>query len=201
MMNRREALQRASLVLGYSITGPTLAAVLNGCKASPELTYTPTFFNEDQARAIETLAEIIIPKTDTPGAKDAGVPGFIDALVKDVYSKEQQEKFLNGLTDFNEDARKIYNHGFVDCSAQEQAAHFKKHHDKAIAEGGSGGSTGWWNTGGGEDQPFLLKIKELTILGFFTSEPGATQVLQYNQVPGPFKGCVPLAEVGKAWAT
>jgi gluconate 2-dehydrogenase gamma chain len=44
-------------------------------------------------------------------------------------------------------------------------------------------------------------MKELTLLGFFTSEAGATKVLQYNQVPGPFKGCVPLTEVGKAWAT
>ncbi len=200
-MNRREAIQRASLVLGYAITGPTLAAVLNGCKANPELSYKPIFFNEDQARGIETLAEIIIPKTDTPGAKDAGVPGFIDALVKEVYSKEQQDKFLNGLTDFNEDARKTYGNGFIDCSAEEQAAHFKKHHDKAIAEATSGGSTGWWNAGSGGDQPFIIKMKELTILGFFTSEPGAAQVLQYNQVPGPFKGCVPLAEVGKTWAT
>jgi hypothetical protein len=200
-MNRREAIQRASLVLGYAITGPTLAAVLNGCKATPELTYKPTFFNEDQARAIETIAEIIIPKTDTPGAKDAGVPGFIDALVKEVYSKEQQEKFLNSLTDFNEDARKTYSTAFIDCSVEEQAAHFKNHHDKAIAEATGGGPSGWWNAGSGGEQPFIIKIKELTVLGFFTSEPGATQVLQYNQVPGPFQGCVPLSQVGKTWAT
>ncbi len=200
-MNRREAIQRASLVLGYAITGPALAAVLNGCKANPELTYQPTFFSEDQARAIETLAEIILPKTDTPGAKDAGVPGFIDALVKEVYSKESQDTFLKGLSDFREDASKTYGNDFNDCSMEEQGAHFKKHHDKALAESAGGGSTGWWNAGSDADQPFILKMKELTILGFFTSEPGATQVLQYNQVPGPFKGCVPLAEVGKAWAT
>jgi gluconate 2-dehydrogenase gamma chain len=200
-MNRRDAIQRASLVLGYAIAGPTLAAVLNGCKAHPELTYKPVFFNEDQARAIETLAEIIIPKTDTPGAKDAGVPGFIDALVKEVYSKEQQEKFLLGLIEFNEDASKIFGDGFIDCSAEDQLSHFKKHHDEAIAKSSGGGATGWWNAGSGAEQPFILRMKELTILGFFTSEPGATQVLQYNQVPGPFKGCVPLAEVGKTWAT
>ncbi len=200
-MNRREAIQRASMVLGYAITGSSLAAVMNGCKASPELTYQPTFFNEEQARAIETLVDIIIPKTDTPGAKEAGVPGFIDALVKEVYSKEQQEKFLNELADFTEDARKQYGNSFIDCRAEEQSDHFKKHHDKAIAESAGGGATGWWNAGSGAEQPFLLKIKELTLLGFFTSEPGATQVLQYNQVPGPFKGCVPLEEVGKAWAT
>jgi hypothetical protein len=46
-----------------------------------------------------------------------------------------------------------------------------------------------------------VELKELTLLGFFTSEPGATEVLQYNQVPGPYKGCVPLTEVGKQWAT
>jgi hypothetical protein len=200
-MNRREAIQRASLVLGYAITGPALTAVMNGCKANPELTYQPTFFNEDQARAIEALTEIIIPKTDTPGAKEAGVPGFIDALVKEVYSKEQQENFIKGLTDFIEDAKEAHGSSFVNCTTEEQAAHFKKHHDKAITESAGGGSTGWWNAGSGVEQPFLLKVKELTLLGFFTSEAGATQVLQYNQVPGPFKGCVPLAEVGKAWAT
>ena len=200
-MNRRDAIQKAGLVLGYVITGPTLAAILNGCKASPELTYKPGLFNKDQALTIETLSEIIIPKTDTPGAKDVGVPEFIDALVKEVYSKDEQEKFLNELMDFNEDARKNYGNNFTDCSAEEQLAHFKIHHDKAISSSAGGGSTGWWNRDGGGEQPFILKVKELTLLGFFTSEAGATQVLQYNQVPGPYKGCVPLDEVGKAWAT
>jgi len=51
-----------------------------------------------------------------------------------------------------------------------------------------------------DEVPFILTVKELTLLGFFTSEPGATQVLQYIQVPGPYQGCVPLEKVGKAWA-
>jgi gluconate 2-dehydrogenase gamma chain len=49
-----------------------------------------------------------------------------------------------------------------------------------------------------EEKPFILQLNEMTLLGFFTSEVGATQVLQYDPVPGPFKGCVPLKEVGKA---
>lgn len=200
-MNRREAIQRTALALGYAISAPALAGVLNGCKATPALSYKPVFFTEDQARSIAELAEIIIPKTTTPGAKDAGVPGFIDSMLKEVYSKEDQDKFLKGLAEFDEDAQTTYGDAFLDCKPEEQVTLFKKHHDAAIASAGSGGSTGWWNTGGGADKPFVLKVKELTLLGFFTSEPGATQVLQYNQVPGPYQGCVPIAQVGKAWAT
>jgi gluconate 2-dehydrogenase gamma chain len=201
MMNRREAIQKAALALGYAISAPTLMGVLNGCKASPELTYKPVFFNDDQAQIVSEIAEIILPKTSTPGAKDVGVPGFIDSMLKEVYSKDEQDKFLKGVTEFDEDARKTYGDSFVDCDHADQIALVKRHHDAAVADNKNGGATGWWNAGSGVDKPFILKVKELTIVGFFTSRPGATEVLQYNPVPGPFKGCVPLTEVGKAWAT
>jgi len=200
-MNRREAIQRASLVLGYAITGPTLAAVLNGCKATPGLTFQPVFFTPEQAQLIDTITEIIIPKTDTPGAKDAGVPSFIDVLIKEVYAKEDQEKFIGDLEVFNKGANKDFGSDFINCSTEDQAAYFKQQHSEALAKTGDGGSTGWWNAGSGIEMPFIMKVKELTLLGFFTSEPGATQVLQYNPVPGPFQGCVPLEQAGKTWAT
>ncbi len=200
-MDRREAIQRASLILGYAITGPTLAGVLNGCKAAPEVGFKSEFFSNEQSVLIETLAEIIIPKTDTPGAKEAGVPQFMDALIAKVYSKEQQEKFIADLTAFDTEAKEIFGQFFIECNAEEQLQHFEKQHAKAISDASGGGPTGWWNAGTGGDIPFVLKVKELVLVGYFTSEPGATQALQYNPVPGPFKGCVPYAEVGKAWAT
>jgi gluconate 2-dehydrogenase gamma chain len=200
-MNRREAIQRTALVLGYTITGSALTGVLNGCKASPELNFQPVFFTNDQGSLISEVAEIILPKTTTPGAKDVGVPGFIDSMLKSVYTKEEQDAFVTGLTEFDADAEKSFGSKFIDCSPDEQKAHFKKHHDAAISQNSGGGSSGWWNTGSGNDKPFVLKMKELTLLGFFSSEPGATQVLQYNQVPGPYQGCVPLETVGKTWAT
>lgn len=199
-MNRREVLQKTALALGYAITGPALVGIMNGCKATPTLNYKPQFFTEEQAALISELAEVIIPKTDTPGAKEAGVPAFIDAMLFEVYSKEDQDKFLKSLTEFDDDAKKTYGENFVSCKPEEQVAHFKKHHDAALAGSDKNSSWGWWSSKG-EDKPFILKVKELTLLGFFTSEAGATQTLQYNQVPGPFKGCVPLSEVGKAWAT
>ena len=200
-MNRREAIQRTAIALGYAVTGPALIGVLKGCKAAPQVDFKPVFFNDGQAATVADIAEIIIPKTDTPGAKDAGVPGFIDSMLNEVYSKEEQDKFLKGLEEFDADAENEYGNSFMNCKPEDQVALFKKHHDAAVSTLGKGGPTGWWNTAGGADKPFVLKVKELTLLGFFTSEPGATQVLQYNQVPGPFQGCVPLSQVGKAWAT
>ena len=200
-MTRREAIQHASLVLGYAISAPAIGAVLNGCKAAPDLAFKPIFFSKEQAVLVSELSEIILPKTTTPGAKDAGVPGFIDSLLGEVYSQEDRNKFINGLSEFDAEAEKTYGNKFVDCDHEEQISLFKKHHDEAITKSAGDGPTGWWNSGAGADKPFVMKIKELTILGFFTSELGATKVLQYNQVPGPFQGCVPLTQVGKAWAT
>ena len=200
-MDRREAIKRTSLILGYAVSGPVVAAMLKGCKAKAELNYKPVFFSEDQVRLVGEIVEIIIPRTDTPGAKDVGVPGFIDSMIHEVYTKQDQESFIKGLTEFDSEAKSQYDHVFIECTPEEQLALVKAQNEKALTKSSGSSSEGWWAAGGGSDKPFILKIKELTLLGFFTSEPGATKVLQYNQVPGPYRGCVPLAEIGKAWAT
>jgi hypothetical protein len=189
------------MILGYTVSAPVVAAFLDGCKAKAELNYKPVFFTGDEARMVAEIAEIILPRTDTPGAKDVGVPGFIDALIGEVYSPEEQGQFRKGLAEVDDEARKAYGDVFLDCTPEQQTELVKKLNHKALDGAEKGAAQGWWNAGTAHERPFILKIKELTLLGFFTSEPGATQVLQYKQVPGPFKGCVPLSEVGKAWAT
>jgi hypothetical protein len=200
-MNRREAIQRTALALGYTISAPLISAVLHGCKAKPELAFKPVFFNEDQGRLISAIAETIIPRTNTPGAVDAGVPGFIDDLLGTVYNPEKQKTFTDGLAAFSEEAKSEIGDAFIDATPDQQLAFVKKKNTEALSGGSGGQSEGWWAAGMGSSKPFFLEMKELTVLGFFTSEAGATQVLQYKQVPGPFKGCVPVTEVGKAWAT
>lgn len=200
-MNRREALQRSALVLGYAISAPLAAAVLNGCKAKPELTFVPKFLNEDLARLVSAISETILPKTDTPGAIEAGVPGFIDDILSTVYSSEQQNNFIDGITAFAVESNAALGKDFVDASSEEQLNFVRKKNEELLSGSGGPASEGWWAAGAGKSKPFFLELKELTITGFFTSETGATQTLQYNQVPGPFKGCVPLEQVGKAWAT
>ncbi len=191
-MNRREALQRTGLVLGYAVSAPVLAGIMNGCKATPELTFKPVFFTEDQASVVSEVAEIIIPRTDTPGAKDVGVPGFIDKILKECFKKEDQDLFIAGLKSFQDDAQTTYGDSFLELDPDKQQEHVKKVHDAALDAQKKDDHLA---------RPFILRMKELTIAGFFTSEPGATQVLHYEAVPGAYHGCVPLAEVGKTWAT
>lgn len=200
-MKRREAIQRAGLVLGYTISAPLVTAVLNGCKAKPDITFVPKFLNEDQARLVSALAETILPRTTTPGATDAGVPGFIDDVVATVYDAGQQKNFTDGLAALAATSKSEIGTDFIDATAEEQLEFVKAQNSQALSGTDASESEGWWAAGGGKTKPFFLELKELTILGFFTSEAGATQVLQYKQVPGPFKGCVPLSAVGKAWAS
>jgi gluconate 2-dehydrogenase gamma chain len=194
-MDRREALKRTAWIMGGMVSAPAIMGVLNGCTAKQTIDWKPVFFNEDQGILIGQVTEIIIPKTDTPGAKETGVPGFIDQMLKEVYSKEDQDTYMEGLKAFDDAAKKEYGDPFNELSAENQAAFVKKVHDEAVdAEK---------NTKPAPKRPFILMTKELTMLGYFTSEPGATQVLQYEAVPGSYKGCIPVSEAGngKTWAT
>ena len=190
-MDRREALKRTAWIMGGAVSAPAILGILKGCTAKPTIDWKPVFLSNEQGTLVTQVAEIIIPKTDTPGAKDVGVPGFIDQIVSECFKKEDQDKFLNGLKAFDDEAKKAHGDPFIELDAETQAAFVKKLHDEAV------------NTDPGSERPFILTLKELTMLGFFTSEPGASQVLQYNPVPGAYKGCIPVSEAGngKTWAT
>jgi gluconate 2-dehydrogenase gamma chain len=194
-MDRREAIKRASWLMGGALSAPAIMGVLNGCTAKPTLDWKPVFLSEDQGILVSQVAEIILPKTDTPGAKEVGVPGFIDIMLKDVYSQEDKERFINGLKIFNQEAEKIYDDPFIELTPGQQQELVKKIHKEAIGD--------VKNSKPEAKRPFILMMKELTLLGFFTSEIGATKVLQYEPVPGVYKGCIPLSEAGngKAWST
>lgn len=192
-MDRREALRRTALLMGGAVSAPAILGVLQGCKAKSGLVWKPVFLNEDQALVVSQVAEIIIPRTDTPGAKDVGVPSFIDQMLKEVYAPEDQKRFMEGLTAFNQEAKKTHGEVFTGLDDEDQAAYVKTVHDAAVKAG----------RGSADERSFILTMKELTMLGFFTSEPGATEVLQYDAVPGAYHGCLPLSEAGngKTWAT
>jgi hypothetical protein len=194
-MDRREALRRTAWLMGGVVSAPAIMGVLNGCAAKPTIDWKPVFLSEDQGILVSEVAEIIIPKTDTPGAKETGVPGFIDLMLKDVYDKEDQARFLEGLKTFDEAAQKEHGDPFIELGTEQKAAFVKKIHDEAVAAEKASTPA--------PTRPFILMMKELTMLGFFTSEAGATQVLQYVAVPGAYKGCIPLSEAGngKTWAT
>jgi len=181
--------------MGGAVSAPAIIGILKGCKAKPTLDWKPSFLSEEQGLLVSQVSDIIIPKTDTPGAKEVGVPGFIDEMLKEVYSKEDQDKFISGLKEFSDEAVKQFGDPFVELDPAKQVEFVTAQHDAAVKA--------QKETKPAPPRPFVLTMKELTMLGFFTSKPGATEVLQYDPVPGAYKGCLPLSEAGngKTWAT
>jgi hypothetical protein len=190
MLNRRDALQGLALAIGVGATGWAERAVAAAAPA-PALTWTPTVLTPEQARLLDVVAELIIPETETPGAREAGVPQFIDRAFSNYYDKAQVEQFLAGLARMESDARTAHGAAFTALSPEQQVA-LLTGYERESAEARA-------QTPG---QPhFFPALEDLVTVGYFTSELGATVALQYDPVPGAYRGCVPLSEIGRAWAT
>src|SRR5687767_15865810 len=201
-MNRRELLQRVAILMGGAISAPAVLAVLNGCSPKPGASWQPLFLSKEEGAVVEAVAELIIPRTDTPGARDVGVPAFIDVILKDVYPSEDQTRFVSGLKDFDAAAQSAHGKPFLELQPAQQLSFLQQTHDAAAAAEKAQEAAREVAVSK-RQRPFVLTMKELTLLGFFTSQVGATQVLQYEPVPGKFQPCIPLAAAGngKTWAT
>jgi hypothetical protein len=185
MMNRREALRTSSLILGYALTASAATAVLNGCKADTAVDWTPKHLSKEQHALISEVTEMIIPETDVAGAKTTQVDRFIDAMF-DAYPVEERNMFLQGLTLFDTKSQELNGKTFVDSDE----AGRKKVLDSMVAEMKKS-----------NDKPHIFRmVRELTVLGYCTSEYGATEFLTYDPVPGPFQGCIDLSTVGAAYS-
>lgn len=196
-MERRTAIKQTALILGYAISGSALSGVLNGCKADTSPGWTPEFFTADQLTTIGDIAECILPKTETPGAKDLLVDRFVDKMLKMSYSEAEQQSFLEGMTAFEADCETANGKAFSTCSAEQQTAFLQKHEDQSPPMPPSvwGGQLGE-----SDPVPFYRQLKSLVLLGYFTSEEVGENILNYDPIPGQYRGCVPLAEIGKAWS-
>jgi hypothetical protein len=188
MMTRREALSSVALLLGGTIIGAE--AFLSGCKNAD--TGAVNFSATDIA-LLDEVAETILPKTNTPGAKEAKTGAFMTLIVKDCYKPEEQKVFLDGMKKLEEASQKMHSKGFVESSAEQR---------KALLVSLDNEQKEFQKKKKPEELPHYFRMmKELSIWGFFTSEVGATQVLRYVAVPGRYDGCVEYKKGEKAWAT
>jgi len=189
-MNRRDAVKRMSAIAGGTLSTPIIAAILNGCAPTEKPDWLPEVLSIEQDKLVNEVSDLIIPKTDTPGAKDVQVNRFVDLVLKDCYTPDDRDNFIAGLDALNQKAKDTYSNNFVDCSKEEQINLLKEADEAAYASGASANGK----------KPFFKEMKQLTIVGYFTSEPGATQALNYVPVPGAYQGCIPYEEGQKAWA-
>jgi len=139
------------------------------------------------------VGDTIIPATDTPGAKDVKIGEFMHTIVRDCYTDAQQQIFVDGMGKLNQASKQKNGKYFLESSPAERKAlliDLDKEQKAYMAKKKP------------EDPAHYFRMmKELTIWGYFTSEPGATQALRYKAVPGSYQGCIPYKKGDKAWAT
>lgn len=188
-MNRREALERVALLLGGTVVGG--AAFLQGCKSTPA---TAAFsLTPEQIAFLDEVAETIIPATTTPGAKAAKVGEFMNVMVTDCYEEKDQLIFSAGIATLDQRSNELHKTGFLQATPEQRTALLNTI-NKELKE---------YNASKKEQDPthYFAMMKQLTLLGYFTSEVGATQALRYVAIPGKYEGCVPYTKGERAWAT
>ena len=210
-MNRRELLKLIAAATGGVVIGGEF--LLSGCK-NPEAG-TDLVFSEDDIAFLDEIAETIIPKTTTAGAKDAGVGRFMTVMVNDCYTKADQDIFHKGLGLLDDACKKMHDTGFMKATPEqrrevliavdkETREYIKKKadHDRALKEKEKQGQEK--GTSDFKEQPmpnhYFQQLKQLAIFGYFTSEKGRKESLRYTPVPGKFEGVIDYKKGDKSFA-
>ena len=190
-MDRRKALRSIGKGIGAIAVTPAVVSLFQSCQSVA--TYTPVFISENDFKIVSNLMEMIIPKTDIPGAVELKLPEFVDAYIDAVWDEEEK-------TDFTETWE-------VFISSSIKAAGKENENDLSAAD---------WDAQlakylkPGNDLPadeilasqFVNQLRSLTVNAFKTNEFIGEEVLAYAPIPGEQKGCVDLMEAtgGKAWS-
>ncbi len=178
-ITRREALQRAAIFLGAALSPSILAGALRA-QTLPAGGAALRYLDPRQAATTAAAAERILPKTDTPGALDVGVPAFIDRMYGEYLTGDERFLFATGLKEIEALSRAKSGKGFaaLDAAAQDDVL-------REIARASQG-----------KDRTFFALLKELVVTGYFTSEQVGRTVLHYDPIPGRYDACIPIADVG-----
>ncbi len=202
-MERRELIKMITALTGVAFIGGEF--FLAGCTNTATDTISKTFTPESIA-FLDEVAETILPATSSPGAKAAKVGQFMTVMVNDCYTPEDQGVFHEGMAKLDEACNKSQGAGFMKCTPEQRTAFLtaldkeakeyqkkKPELEKAEKEKNKDAK--------GLPNHYFAMMKQLTLLGFFTSKEGATQALRYVAVPGKYEGCVDYKKGDKAWAT
>jgi len=222
-MDRREAVKSVAFLIGGALSATTIATLFDSCNEPGK--NSANLFTSDQEKLISEIADIIIPTTaKSPGAKAANVGPFISMMIKECYPEEAQKAFVKGLENIETRSKKDFGKSFLEISVKEREQLITKVRDETVAaqktendanekaaklemdiERNKPEKERAGNPMAVKDPPkttpqFFAIARDLTMLGYFTSEVGATQAYEYVQIPGRYNGCVDLKPGQKVWA-
>lgn len=192
-MNRREAIRLLATSAVLPLAPGSVMVMLRDARAVLGTQPVPRTLNPHQEAIVKTMAEMILPRTDTPGAMDVAATEFIDLMLTEWYDDSDRERFLTGLADVDRRSQSLFGKDFVDCQAMQQAEILTALGEKMAAEvelppdsrrpmRGARGRT---------DESFYPMLRRLTLTAYYTSEAGATAELQFEVIPDHYDACAP----------
>ena len=177
-LTRRQMVQRMALAIGGTLVAPTV--LLESCSFDPDTSTA----GPERLAILDAIAETIIPRTVTAGARDARIGAFIDVMIRDCYYPDMQAKLNAGIQEIAVEGKRALGGAFEEAD-QTQRESILSVYDAAAAS---------------DESHFFRTLKELTMLGYFTSEEAAADgVLNYNPVPTRYDGCAPVDENTKVF--
>ncbi|MEM8486388.1 MAG: gluconate 2-dehydrogenase subunit 3 family protein [Bacteroidota bacterium] len=196
-MNRREALKRTAVLGGTAAVSTSLLGLLQGCQQQPRLGWSPTFLSTDHAQLVSALVDTVLPKTDTPGGLDVKADMFIDLVFDKTLDDAGKDQKIAEMDAFNADCNARYGSAFHELDLAQKTEYLQEQEANAPKFNG-----GVWGTAVGEQPPvgFYRSLKSLMVWAYFSSEEVGKDVTNYDPIPGPYQGCIPLADVGKVYS-
>lgn len=202
-MERRELLRMIALATGAAMVGGDV--LLSGCKSNSNESIS---FSGKTIALLDEIGETILPRTKTPGAKDVAIGKFMQTMVTDCYYANDQQLFMNGLDELQQQSKQQFSKSFMDCSTEQKTELIKKfdsaakeYNNKKFAyDAERNNKTKGTLQYRKDEMPnhWFTMVKQLTMLGFFTSKQGASEALRYIAVPGKYEGDVPYVKGGRA---
>ena len=184
-ITRRQALGEAGWIAKSAIFSPLILASLQGCKSEGELPAELLVLDEKQFLLAKTLADTILPRTESPSASDVRVPEFLDLVLRDVMTEEIKMQFLKGLEQFDKACQQKSGNSFIDLE-ENQRVDYLTVIDKKVMEKKYE-----------EEIPFYFAFKKLCVDIYFSTEQGIKENLNYNPIPGSFEGDITLPSDGR----
>ena len=190
MLTRREVVRRALAGAGATLFLGSTALINTACAEPAQRTEAAAdlpLFSASDIAWLDEVAETILPETETPGAKAAEVGSFIALMVHDTYSPDKRALFNAGMTTLEAECRAETGVGFLAATPEQRLGLLTRLDQEAFAHSA-------------DDPHYFRLLKELTTLGYFTSEIGYTQAMRYVETPGRFDPCVEFTPGEKVWA-
>ena len=207
-MTRRDAVRRVTALLGgAALAGGDrlLAFSFDAVAVNQAMRQGIGAFAASDVALLDEIADTILPATSTPGAKAAQTGAFMALMVTDVYPAPAQQVFRDGLRQVEEACRTRHAVSFMAASPAQRLVVLEaldREQKTAMEERASAPRSRAPAAAPGDDQPahYFRMMKELALLGYFTSEIGCTRAMRYSETPGRFDPCVPHVAGDKSWA-